>query len=67
VAVDLETDPVAGGLIESLGRPGTNVTGVFLDLADVSAKCLQLLDEVIPSLRVVGILNRPGFVGGSYS
>jgi putative tryptophan/tyrosine transport system substrate-binding protein len=59
VAVDLETDPVAAGLAESLGQPGRNVTGVFLDLAEVSAKCLQLLEEIIPRLERVGVLWDP--------
>jgi ABC-type uncharacterized transport system substrate-binding protein len=31
VAVDLETDPVASGLVTTLARPGGNVTGLFLD------------------------------------
>ena len=43
IALDLESDPVASALIASLGRPGGNVTGVFLDFPDFSAKCLQLL------------------------
>jgi len=34
VAVDLETDPLALGLAQSLARPGGNVTGVFLDFPD---------------------------------
>jgi putative ABC transport system substrate-binding protein len=56
VAVDLESDPVASGWATSLARPGRNVTGVFLDLPEVSAKCLQLLRETIPSLSKVGII-----------
>jgi putative ABC transport system substrate-binding protein len=59
VAVDLETDPVASGLAKSLGQPGGNVTGVFLDLAEICAKCLQLLDEVVPRLTQVAILWDP--------
>ena len=59
VAVDLETDPVAAGLADSLGQPGRNITGVFLDLAEVSAKCLQLLEEIIPRLGRVGVLWDP--------
>jgi putative ABC transport system substrate-binding protein len=31
VAVDYETNPVATGLVDSLGRPGHNITGMFLD------------------------------------
>ncbi len=59
VAVDLETDPVASGLAKSLRQPGGNVTGVFLDLAKICAKCLQLLDEVVPRLTQVAILWDP--------
>ena len=56
IAVDLESDPIASGWATSLARPGGNVTGVFLDLPEVSAKCLQLLRETIPSLSKVGII-----------
>lgn len=59
VAVDLESDPVANGWAESLNRPGGNVTGVFLDLPDFSAKCLQLLREAVPTLSRVGVLWDP--------
>jgi len=64
VAVDLETDPVASGLVQSLSRPGGNVTGVFLDMPELSAKCLQLLAEAVPGLAKVGILWDP--TTGSY-
>ena len=59
VALDLESDPVASSLIASLGRPGGNVTGVFLDFPDFSAKCLQLLIESVPALAAVGVLWDP--------
>jgi putative ABC transport system substrate-binding protein len=59
IALDLETDPVASSLIASLGRPGGNVTGVFLDFPDFSAKCLQLLVESVPGLAAVGVLWDP--------
>ena len=59
IAVDLGTDPVASGLVASLAHPGGNVTGVFLDLADVSAKCLQILVEFVPGLSRVGVLWDP--------
>ena len=36
IALDLETDPVAGGFVASLARPGGNVTGVFLDFPEFS-------------------------------
>src|SRR5689334_15495551 len=39
VAHDLESDPIANGWAASLARPGWNLTGLFLDLPDVSVKC----------------------------
>jgi putative tryptophan/tyrosine transport system substrate-binding protein len=59
IAIDLETDPVASGLVTSLARPGRNITGVFLDFPDFSAKCLQLLVETVPTLAGVGVLWDP--------
>jgi putative ABC transport system substrate-binding protein len=53
-------DPVANGLIASLARPGGNVTGLSSQTDDLAAKRLELLREVIPSLRRVGILSNVG-------
>ena len=43
VAVDLESDPVSMGFVRSLAQPGGNITGVLLDLPELSGKQLQLL------------------------
>jgi putative ABC transport system substrate-binding protein len=59
IALDLESDPVASGFVASLAHPGRNVTGVFLDFPEFSAKCLQLLIESVPSLTGVGVLWEP--------
>jgi putative ABC transport system substrate-binding protein len=59
IAIDLESDPVASGFLRSLARPGGNVTGVFLDFPDFSAKCLQLLMESVPTLSSVGLVWDP--------
>ena len=59
VAVDLESDPVAMGFVRNLAQPGGNVTGVFLDLPELSGKQLQLLKEVIPSISRVAVLGDP--------
>ena len=56
VAIDLETDPLASGIAESLARPGGNVTGVFLDFPDFTPKCLQMLAEVGSGLSRAAIL-----------
>ena len=66
VAVDFESDPVASGFVKSLARPGGNITGVFLDLPELSGKQLQLLREVIPTgtrVAILGdaVLNAPQF------
>lgn len=57
--VTMSSDPVGAGLIESLARPGANVTGVFLLLPDLAAKRLQLLKETVPDLRSVVVLWNP--------
>ena len=55
VALDLESDPMANGWIASLARPGGNLTGIFLDFPDVSAKCLQILAEALGATRIAVI------------
>jgi putative ABC transport system substrate-binding protein len=59
VAHDLETDPVASGLIASYAQPGGRVTGVFFDFPDFRTKWLELLREVIPSLSSIALLWDP--------
>jgi putative tryptophan/tyrosine transport system substrate-binding protein len=59
VALDLETDPVGSGWVATLARPGGNVTGIFLDGPEFSAKCLQLLREAVPAITEVAILWDP--------
>ena len=49
-------DPVATGLIDTLARPGGNVTGLTLLTRDLSGKRLELLKEVIPTISRVGYL-----------
>jgi putative ABC transport system substrate-binding protein len=56
VGLDNESDPIAAGYAASLARPGRNVTGVFLDQSEVSAKQLQLLKEAVPGLARVAVL-----------
>jgi putative ABC transport system substrate-binding protein len=49
-------DPVAAGVVDSLARPGGNVTGLASLSTDLSGKRLELLMEVVPKLLRVGIL-----------
>jgi len=53
-------DPVGTGLVASLARPGGNVTGLSIQQPDVAAKRLELLREVVPSLRRLAILANVG-------
>jgi putative ABC transport system substrate-binding protein len=48
VGIDLEIDPVEAGLVASIARPGGNITGLFLDLSELSGKHLQFLKEIMP-------------------
>jgi hypothetical protein len=52
-------DPVGAGLINSLNRPGGNVTGVTSEASDVVGKRLQLFDELLPGKRTVAVLMNP--------
>jgi len=49
-------DPVKFGLVASMNRPGGNVTGVALLSVELGPKKLQMLHELIPTVRTVGLL-----------
>ncbi len=60
-------DPVATGIVDSLARPGGNITGLTRLTRDLSGKRLELLKEVVPAISRVGVLwdaNAPGPVIG---
>jgi putative ABC transport system substrate-binding protein len=59
VAIDLESDPVASGMAATLSRPGGNITGVFLDFPDFTAKWMEMLVESNPKLSRVAVLWDP--------
>ena len=59
VAIDLETDPVRSGLAANLGRPGGNVTGLFLDLPALATKWIELLREAAPGLERIAFSWQP--------
>src|SRR5262245_11197586 len=56
VALDLETDPIASGVAESLNRPGGNLTGIFFDAPEIAGKWIQVLKEPLPHVGSVGLL-----------
>ena len=50
-------DPVAAGMVDSLARPGGNITGLARLTRDLSGKRLELLKEVVPGIKRVGVLR----------
>jgi putative tryptophan/tyrosine transport system substrate-binding protein len=53
------TDPVKAGFVESLARPGGNVTGLALLVSELHGKRLELLKEAVPKLARVAVLYDP--------
>jgi putative ABC transport system substrate-binding protein len=51
-------DPVQVGLVDSLNRPGGNLTGIGLLAAETAGKCLELL-ELVPAAKSIGYLRNP--------
>ena len=62
VIVAIDYDPIASGYGASLARPGGNVTGVFLQQIELTAKRMELLREVFPNLARVAVLWDPSEV-----
>jgi putative ABC transport system substrate-binding protein len=52
-------DPVGAGLVQSLNRPGTNLTGLTGQVPDIVGKRLQILNELTPGNGVVAVLMNP--------
>ena len=57
------SDPVAAGLVKSLARPGTNVTGMAHLYHELVAKQIELLMETAPGMSRVGLLQDPPQTG----
>src|ERR1700730_6383661 len=58
-------DPVGSGFVESLSRPGGNITGFSMFEYGVSGKWLELLKEIAPRVTRVAVLRDPAFASGS--
>jgi len=56
-------DPIEAGLIESLARPGGNVTGLITLVGELNGKRLELLKEAVPKLARVAVLYDPDRTG----
>jgi putative ABC transport system substrate-binding protein len=57
IVIVTSQDPVAAGYVDSLARPGGNITGLTRLTRDLSGKRLELLKEVVPGMSRVGLLS----------
>ena len=60
IVMVLASDPVGSGFVQSLARPGGNITGLSFHASDeMHGKLLQTLKEIVPGLATVGLLTEP--------
>ena len=55
VMVSFDYDPVTEGLVNSLNRPGGNITGIYARQTEMVGKRLELLKELVPGLRRIAV------------
>jgi putative tryptophan/tyrosine transport system substrate-binding protein len=60
-------DPVGAGLVAELARPGGNITGTSNMATDLSGKLVQLLIEIVPGTKRVGVVRNPNNPGTALS
>jgi putative ABC transport system substrate-binding protein len=60
VVFETGANPVEAGLVASLRQPGANVTGVTSLSVEIGPKRLELLHELVPAAKAVGVLVNPG-------
>jgi putative ABC transport system substrate-binding protein len=65
IVFPIASDPVGGGLVDSLARPGGNVTGFMGFEFSLGGKWLELLKEMMPSLTQAAVLRDVAFGGGT--
>jgi len=59
IVFESASDPVRLGLVTSLSRPGGNVTGVTQTNVEVAPKRLEVMHELLPNARILGLLIKP--------
>jgi ABC-type uncharacterized transport system substrate-binding protein len=56
IIMTASNDPVAQGLVQSLGHPGGNITGLSLQSVEITGKLLELLKELVPNVAPVAVI-----------
>ena len=64
IVFTIANDPVGTGLVDSLARPGGNVTGMTLLTPDLAGKRLELLREMVPKLRRLAVMANVAYSAG---
>jgi putative ABC transport system substrate-binding protein len=59
IVMGIVGDPVKAGVVDNLGRPGGNITGLTLIHPELSGKRLQLLKEAVPKIALVAVIWNP--------
>jgi len=65
IVLGYSTDPVGVGLVQSLARPGGNITGLATNLPELSGKQLQLMSQIVPGLSRVAVFVNPSNPGSA--
>jgi ABC-type uncharacterized transport system substrate-binding protein len=60
IVLATHADPVGVGHVASLARPGGNITGLTVQVADLAAKRIEILREIVPGLRRVAVMGNAG-------
>lgn len=63
VLFTMSADPVEARIVGSYARPGGNVTGITLFAADLAGKRMEMLKQVLPGMRRIGVVSNPKHPG----
>src|SRR5260370_15476116 len=59
IVFEVGNDAVEAGLVTSLARPGGNATGISVLFTQLTPKLLELISEIVPQVRIAGLLVNP--------